>query len=191
MEWQAIVLTIQILLLAVGWTLFQKARAELSARAAETPILGEVKALQKNVKQLLAEIEQTSDRTALRLEDRIETAREVLTALERRLEEAALQNQEREHAASLPETPRAPRSRKGRPAVAASGSSDATAPALNRMQETEALPPNRERHSEAGSEHTLREARRNTIYQLADAGETPAAIACKTKLTEGEVETLL
>ena len=44
MEWQAIVLTSQIMLLAVGWALFQKARAELAARAAEAPILSEVRA---------------------------------------------------------------------------------------------------------------------------------------------------
>ncbi len=44
MEWQAIVLVMQILMLAVGWLLFQQARGELSARAAEKPVLGEGKA---------------------------------------------------------------------------------------------------------------------------------------------------
>src|SRR5687768_16654551 len=89
MEWQAVVMAMQILLLATGWVLFQKARAELSAKAAEEPVLSEVRALQRNVKELLAEIEETGDAVSSRLESRCVEARELLHALERRLGEAA------------------------------------------------------------------------------------------------------
>ena len=189
MEWQAIVLTLQILLLAIGWTLFQKARAELSARAAETPILGEVKALHRNVKQLLTEIEQTADQTATRLEGRIETAREVLASLECRLEEAQ-RSAEAPVSIPAPEPRRATRARKGR--QAADPEFPETLPAMPNIEQGIAVTlENRERIADYGTAQTLRESRRNTIYQLADAGEPPAAIARMTKLTEGEVETLL
>jgi hypothetical protein len=66
--WQAMVFSVQILLLAAGWTLFQKARGELSARAAEAPVLTEIKALHRNVKRLLQEIETTSDHASAQIE---------------------------------------------------------------------------------------------------------------------------
>src|SRR5205085_6885868 len=66
----------------------QKARGELSARAAETPVLAEVKALQRNVKLLLAEIESTADQNASRLEQRCAEARDLMQALEHQREVA-------------------------------------------------------------------------------------------------------
>ena len=202
MEWQAIVLTLQILLLAIGWTLFQKARAELSARAAEAPILGEVKALQRNVKQLLAEIEQTADRTAVRLEDRILEARSVATDLEARLtqearrqEDLLMQEAQRksevELEPALSEPRKTPRGRKTKPASAAPEFMEAVIVDRNIVQGIAGHMENQERVPGEGATHTLRQSRRNTIYQLADAGESPAAIARMTKLTEGEVETQL
>ena len=82
MEWQAIVLVMQILLLAVSWFLFQQARAELTARAAETPVMAEVKTLHVNVKKMLDELEQTADRSSSRLENGAEAVRELLGDLE-------------------------------------------------------------------------------------------------------------
>ncbi len=82
MEWQAIVLVMQILLLAVSWFLFQQARAELTARAAETPVMAEVKTLHVNVKKMLDELEQTADRSSSRLENGAETVRQLLGELE-------------------------------------------------------------------------------------------------------------
>ena len=81
MEWQAVVLVMQILMLAVGWFLFQQAKGELSAHAAETPVLGEVKALQRSIKQLLTDMENTSERTSLNLEAKCRQAQELASTL--------------------------------------------------------------------------------------------------------------
>ncbi len=83
MEWQAVVLVMQILMLAVGWFLFQQAKGELSARAAETPVLGEVKALQRNIKQLLTDLDQTSGRASQHLETQCRQAHELAAMLVR------------------------------------------------------------------------------------------------------------
>lgn len=87
MEWQALVLGVQILLLATGWHLFQRARGELAAKAAETPILGEVKQLQAQVQRLLHDIEDASDEASRLLETRCLQARELQRTLEARLAE--------------------------------------------------------------------------------------------------------
>jgi hypothetical protein len=86
MEWQAVVLAIQILLLAAGWILFQRARGELSAQAAEAPVLAEVKALQQRVKSLLVELESATDRQAARLESGCADAVAVLTEIESKIQ---------------------------------------------------------------------------------------------------------
>ncbi|HZP80290.1 MAG TPA: hypothetical protein VFB21_01510 [Chthonomonadaceae bacterium] len=188
-EWQVVVLVLQILLLAVGYFLFQQARAELNARAAETPVLGEVKALQRSVKQLLAEIEETADRTSERLERRCAEAQELLNALDHRIAaaqeaqhslptpsperiQAAAPPRRREKVAKVPPATEAPTIAQGI-AVAAENYTGA--------QETQ----------EPSRDQTAREARRQAVYALADAGESPADIARATGLSEGEVETLL
>ncbi len=168
MEWQAVVLVVQILLLAVGWLLFQQARSELTARAAEMPVLSEVKALHRSVKQLLVEIEEASDRTSGRLEARCDEARGLLNALDARL------NARSEPPQASPAAPPPVY------AVAASplpvAETDATAPF---MREDETRAP------------VTRPSRREIVYALADAGESSAAIAQATGQSEGEVETLL
>jgi hypothetical protein len=219
MEWQAIVLAMQILLLAVGWLLFQKARGELSARAAETPVLTEIKALQRNVKQLLAEIETTADLNASRLEQRCTEARDLIQALDHQLAEAEeiLQNarplpQELQTAvlidttrkANVPETdgelslrPAAQRSRGRKTAKTPASGSDA---GVETTQIVAAPPlkegkPERKDNSTDSTFHlptlSLQEQRRQTVFRMADAGESFASIARATQLSEGEVETLL
>ena len=42
--WGTIVLFINVLLLFAGWLLFQQAKSDLTARAAQIPVLSEVKA---------------------------------------------------------------------------------------------------------------------------------------------------
>lgn len=86
MEWQALGIALQILLLAIGWTLFQRARAELTARAVEVPVLAELKALHHNVQHLLKQLEETSLEASLRLERGCEQARALLKALEESLQ---------------------------------------------------------------------------------------------------------
>ena len=196
MEWQAIVFALQILLLAVSWVLFQKARAELSAKAAETPVLSEVRALQKNVKQLLAEIESASDRSSAQLESHCEKAQAALLALEQR---TAAANSLRPLTSLMSARPK--RTQRIRPATSAAGW----------MAEAEAEPApqavvsgigNREQGTGSASAIgagnrpepkpapvSVYAARRQEVYALTDAGEPVAAIARKTGISEGEIET--
>jgi hypothetical protein len=175
MEWQAVVLAMQILLLATGWVLFQKARAELSAKAAEEPVLSEVRALQRNVKELLAEIEETGDAVSARIESRCMEARELLLALERRLE-----------AVPEPQPPPrpAPAKRSGRRAATAVATLPAPEPEPPVAVVAAELP-------SAAPELSAGALRRETIYALADTGASSSDIARQTGLSVGEVETLL
>jgi hypothetical protein len=173
MEWQIVVFVMQILLLAIGYFLFQQARAELAARAAETPVLGEVRALQRTVKQLLSEIETAADQTSARLESRCAEARDLLQALERRLETL------RADESGLPTA-------RPRPAR-----SQAVAPEPLIVQGIAVTARNSKVESGNSDALSVRHTRRQVVYELADAGETPAAIAQATGLSEGEVETLL
>jgi hypothetical protein len=86
--WGSIILVANFLLLVAGWLLFQQAKAELNARAAETPVLAEIKALQKSVAAMLEQIKLESGQTSVQLEVRCAEARELLAALDRRLDEA-------------------------------------------------------------------------------------------------------
>ena len=192
MEWQAVVLAVQILLLAAGWLLFQRARGELSARAAETPVLAEVKALQKNVKQLLTEIESMGDRQAMRIEQVCSDAGIVLDEIERQVRDAerCMSEYEQrmqacaarlvpiEHAAPTAEPP----AREGKPA-------DAPRPAQILAEGSECAVVNN--NCTTGTVRDIVPTRRDVVFSLADSGLSPAAIARTTRLSEGEVETLL
>jgi len=174
MDWQIVVFVLQIMLLAVGYFLFQQARAELSARAAEAPVLSEVKALQRSIKQLLKELEETADQTSARLESRCLEAKELLASLDRRL--AAWEEGERQAAPSRV----VPSPDRQRPEMD---------PAITRG--LAAVAPNTTDEKSPASAPARPDSRRQTVYALADAGEAPAAIARATGLSEGEVETLL
>jgi DNA-binding NarL/FixJ family response regulator len=102
MEWGAIVLAVQILLLVAGWVLFQQAKTELTARAAQVPVLTEIKALQKSIAALLEQLKLESTQTSAQLEARCLEARELLAALDRRLQEIAASSAGR--SACAPET---------------------------------------------------------------------------------------
>lgn len=82
MEWQVLIFVLQFLLLVIGWALFQQARGELSAQAAEAPVLGEVKALAQGVRQMLAELETSAGRYTGLLEERLAESRCLLNSLE-------------------------------------------------------------------------------------------------------------
>ena len=49
-------MVVNILLLIAGWLLFQQAKSDLTARAAQIPVLSEVKALQKSIAALLEQL---------------------------------------------------------------------------------------------------------------------------------------
>ena len=192
MEWQAIVFALQILLLAVSWVLFQKARAELSAKAVETPVLSEVRALQKNVKQLLAEIEAASDRSAAQLEFRCEKAQEALMALESKI---AAADTLRPSAPISPARPkRTPRIRATAPAGWMAESEPAPQAVVSGTGSREQQEGNWEQGTGNRQEPkpalvSVYAARRQEVYALTDAGEPVAAIARKTGISEGEIET--
>ena len=87
MEWGLAVLAIQILLLVVGWFLFLQARTDLTARAAQMPVLSEVKSLEQSISALLEQLRLESVQTSAQLEARCLEARDLLATLDRRLEE--------------------------------------------------------------------------------------------------------
>jgi hypothetical protein len=85
--WGSIILVANFLLLVAGWVLFQQAKSELNARAAEAPVLAEIKALQKSVAALLEQLKLESAQTSAQLDARCVEARDLLAALDRKLEE--------------------------------------------------------------------------------------------------------
>ena len=86
--WGTIVLVVNILLLFAGWLLFQQAKSDLTARAAQIPVLSEIKALQKSVATLLEQLKLESIQTSAQLDARCAEARDLLAAIDRKLEEA-------------------------------------------------------------------------------------------------------
>ncbi len=196
MEWQAVVLAIQILLLAAGWLLFQRARGDLSVQAAESPILTEVRALQKSVKQLLLEMELAADRQSIRLENGCADAAATLLEIENTLR-GAEQRLETYEARLLS----IGSDRFGNDEVSSIRSGRAThfdsdthivasSPYLeHRVVETSdgaaAIVHDADRSTQPGMDQ------RDQIFRLADRGENAASIARTTHVSEGEIEMLL
>jgi len=191
MEWQAVVLAIQILLLAAGWILFQRARGELSAQAAEMPVLSEVKALQHRVKLLLAELQSATDRQAERLENGCADALAVLTEIENKIQvvEALISRSER--AAQ-------------RAGVLSAGAADSSGDQGAMFGPQDVIVDSRLLTTDTnGDTAVLAEAasapaggregnsRESAIYALADRGLSASAIAHEMRLSEGEIEILL
>lgn len=86
--WENAVLAVQILLLVAGWLLFQQARSELTARAAQMPVLEEVQSLRESVAALIEQLKLEATQRSAQLEARCLEARELVLALERRLQDA-------------------------------------------------------------------------------------------------------
>jgi uncharacterized protein YlxW (UPF0749 family) len=160
---EALVVSIQILLLVGGWVLFQQAKSDLTARAAQMPVLTEVKALQKSIAALLEQLRRESAQISTQLEARFVEARELLAALDKRLEEIKQLSA------------RAAVRRRGArdPSPSASTSRVSEIPSMENSP-SQIIPP---RHQE--------------VYALADDGLTPAVIAQRTGFAEGEVELIL
>jgi len=164
MDWGSIVLVVEILLLVAGWLLFQQAKTELTARAVQIPVLSEVKALQKSVVALLEQLKLESTQVSAQLEARCREARDLLAALDRRLEE-------------IQQTP---------PRAAVRRREKITAEPTNARAGHTAIPP----RTETIPPPTLN-PRYQEVYALADSGLPLSAIAQQTGLSEGEVELLL
>jgi len=88
MLWSAVVVAVEILLLAAGYLLYQQARADLNARAAEQPVLEELRGLQESVAEMVEELRRESIQASAQLESRCREARDLLQSLDARLSEA-------------------------------------------------------------------------------------------------------
>jgi hypothetical protein len=195
MEWQAVVLAIQILLLAAGWLLFQRARGELSAQAADAPVLAEAKLLQQQVKLLLAELGSATDRQALHLENGCADAVAVLTELERKIQtvEVLLSRCEAVSRSAV-EASSACRQRTSDLIVREGPESVPQGVVVDsRLLATELQGIGSDAANSDGAAEGAREnsLRNEEIYTLADRGQTTASIAHKMRLSEGEVEIVL
>jgi hypothetical protein len=176
MEWQAIVLCVQILILAGGYFLFQAAKSELNARAAETPVLGEIKALQRSVKSLVAEIETASAEASERVAERCAEARALSVELEARI-------------SALRSAPPAPQ-----PAFVPDRRATAPRSIKDRMQASAPEPRAAVVQAQRGPAPAVprpQDDRRSRVYEMADRGETAAEIARRTGMSTGEIETLI
>jgi hypothetical protein len=81
--WSSIILVVNILLLIAGWLLFQQAKSDLTARAAQIPVLSEVKALHQSITALLEQLKMESGHMSAQLDARCVEASRLLAALER------------------------------------------------------------------------------------------------------------
>ena len=166
--WGTILLGINILLLLAGWLLFQQAKSDLTARAAQVPVLGEVKALQKSIATLLEQLKMESIQTSAQLDARCAEARDLLAAIERRLEEAQ----------DLPPRPARMRLTRGRPSEMAGANSPEPAASAPETPGPETRP------AEA-------DPRKMQVYALSDEGTSSAEIARQTGFSQGEVDLIL
>lgn len=166
MDWGPVVLGVQILLLVCGWVLFQQAKSDLTARAAQIPVLSDIKELQKTITALLEQLKLESGQVSAQLEVRCLEARELLTALDRRLEEMPPAKRTAKAILDASEAVAAPRRRRA-------------------VVETVEIP--------AVSAETPVEipSRYQEVYALADEGLSAAEIARQTAFSAGEVELIL
>ena len=88
MDWGILALCGNVLLLASGWFLFQQAKSALANQALDAPVLKELKALQQSVALLVEKLRLESAQCSAQVEARCLEARDLLMALERKLEEA-------------------------------------------------------------------------------------------------------
>ena len=196
MEWQAVVLAVQILLLAAGWLLFQRARGELSVRAAETPVLAEVRALQKSVKQLLIEIESAADRQSLRLENGCSDAAAILVEMENKIKgaEQCLEQYEARMRAIGPsraDVDERSEIHSERATHRLAGEHGATAARYSGHRRLEPAERTSTNYPDMPGAAQIATSHHDKVFHLADSGETTTAIARATRLSEGEIETLL
>jgi hypothetical protein len=178
MDFGSIVLVVNILLLVAGWLLFQQARSDLTARAAQVPILSEVKALQKSIATLLEQLKLEAGQSSTQLEARCVEARDLLAALDRRLEELeALKAGPKAIARRRAALPAREAAANTAAPIATVAAPVATTAAVAEPQRAAPAPAPSSRHQE--------------VYALADDGVEPPDIARRTGYSHGEVELIL
>lgn len=177
----AVIFALQIGLAVWMWNYYQNAKRDLTARAAENPMLTEVSSLQRTVKELLVAVEEAAQDTTARMEVRCAEARFLLGTLEERLSQ--LEVQEVVTKAISPPSEE-------------SGSN--TAELLlyevkhHGEEEPQALTPQPLIEEAISTEEAAdREYRYQRAYALAEIGMPLADIARETELPEGEIELML
>lgn len=148
------------------WTFYKNAKRDLDARAADAPVLKEVAALQKSVKELLSAIEEASQETTARLEVRCAEARFVLGALEERLSQIEVEE-----------------------SVQSANAAASAAPSPLAVELTYQAASSVQNEDEFADKEDFK--RHQVVYGLADSGLNPADIARHTGIAEGEVQLLL
>ncbi len=189
---QFIVLALQIVLLAVSWVLFQQAKSELNAKAAEIPVLTEVQALHDKVKLLLAELERTAEKEAARLANECSRAEALIAAVH----VAGSSGPARAAEPSIVKQVSA--ERQSFQGFGTRGESNPAVPVY--------IPEDGRSADSCSLEHAIvadndqppgnwppasAPSRRNAILQLAKQGESSANIARTLNVSEGEVETVV
>jgi hypothetical protein len=169
--WGTIVLGVNILLLLAGWLLFQQAKSDLTARAAQIPVLSEIKALQKSVAALLEQLKLESIQTSAQLDTRCAEARDLLAAIDKRLHEAR------------PAPVRLIKTREAAPRQR----TESEAPPAPRQVEPS---PDEDRRT-TDDDRRAGEFRREQVYSLADMDVDQGEIARQTGFSEAEVELIL
>lgn len=81
-EWQLLLLAVQSALLVVGWLLFLQAKTELTARAANAPVVTELRSLKQGVQALVRELDQASVEASARLQVQCDEARRLIERLD-------------------------------------------------------------------------------------------------------------
>jgi len=161
-----VVFLLQVVAAVWTWIFYKNAKRDLNARTAEAPVLKEVTALQRSVKELLSAIEEASQETTARLEVRCAEARFVLGTLEERLSQIEVSESVlNAHSETL--TAPVPLA------------NELTYQVVSSVQE------------EVAYEDKENYKRHQVVYGLADTGLQPRDIAHQTGIAEGEVHLLL
>ncbi len=160
--WGGMVLAIEILLLVAGWLLFQQAKTELTARMAQVPVITEIKELKRVIASMLEQLKVESSQISTQLEVRCLEARELINALDRKIDEAQ----------KLP--------------IKASSRRRTTVP---EPHEEPSIPP--AITDNGASSHQNGNPRHAEVLVLNKKGETTATIAQRTGYSIGEVEMIL
>ncbi len=162
--WGGMVLAIEIFLLVAGWLLFQQAKTELTARMAQVPVITEIKELKRVIATMLEQLKVESSQISTQLEVRCLEARELINALDRKIDEVQ----------RLP--------------VKSPSRRRSTVPEPH--EEPSPIPPAAITDNEASS-HQNGNPRHAEVLALNKKGETTATIAQRTGYSVGEVEMIL
>jgi hypothetical protein len=79
---EAVLTTVNVLLLIAGWVLFQQAKSDLTAKAAEASLQDEVRELRTGIARLLEQLKMESSHAAAQMDARLVEAKDLLARLD-------------------------------------------------------------------------------------------------------------